>query len=88
MKSLPSLTRLALRDVARLAAMIIAGLTALQPAHGALLHHWDFITPNDPVDGANMTLVANPAGKIVLKIGHIVQDAVGDCCSLPVNYPN
>ena len=88
MKNLTQLTRLALRDAARLAAMIIPGLTTLQSAHGALLHHWDSNTTNDPVDDANMTLVANPAGKFVLKIGQIVKDAVGGCCSLPVNQLN
>jgi hypothetical protein len=68
--------------------MIIAGLTTLQSAHGALLHHWDSNTTNDPVDGANMTLVANPAGEIALKIGHIVKDT-GDCCIvLPANHLN
>ena len=66
----------------------IPGLTTDQSAHGALLHHWDFNTTYDSVDGVDMTLVANPAGKIVLKIGHIFKDAGGDCCSLPVNYPN
>lgn len=67
MKYLTPLARLALRDAARLAAMIIARLTTLQSAHRALLHHWDFNTTNDPVDGANMTPVANPAGEFVLK---------------------
>lgn len=88
MKNLIPLTRLALRDAARLAAMMSAGLTTLQSAHGALLQHWDFNTTDDPVNGANMTLAANPEGEPVLKIGHIVQHAVGDCCSLPMKNPN
>ena len=88
MKNLTLLARLAPRDAARLAAMIIAGLTTLQSPLGALLHHWDFNTTNDPVDGAKMTLIADPAGDFVLKIGQIFKDTVGGCCSLPVNQLN
>jgi hypothetical protein len=63
MKNLTPLTRLALRDAARLAAIIIPGLTTLQAAHGVLLHPWDFNTTYDLVDGVNMMLVANLAGE-------------------------
>jgi hypothetical protein len=88
MKNLTPLAGLALRDVARFMAKIITGLTTFQSARGALLHHWDFNTTNDPVDVANMTLVANPAGELALKNGHIVKDT-GDCCMvLPVNHLN